>query len=377
MADIAENDETAPTFRFKRRKIAYPRARLESDASPAPVPAEASLQVPSPLITDTASTTSPHDDTEEDVPNLKDILKNRKKPRHRFQETILRKPEVKSDALVHVGEAPLAQHKYSDRFVAQTGQVVGTDDRQMMDYVEARIAEQNHVKYGWPIPAHLAHAVRHLSLTNSTTPNTAAKDAPISASLAGAVTNKPAPDARMAAGMGKLQEIDLGPEATARNIQLTEQARRRMEGLPAEPAVEEPATNPKRKPRRWQKRRNSEDMRRDQMVEAVLRESKLEYFAENPNPNSTNTLGTPTTSTPIDADTAMAEQFRREFLESLESTRNARKPAPPSGGVKEGPKGPKMGGSRSARAAMALREKEEKMRGTGGGKPGGGNTGLR
>lgn len=77
-----------------------------------------------------------------------------------------------------------------------------------------------------------------------------------------------------------MQEIDLGPEATARNIERTEQARRKMEGY-IEPVVEEPPD--KRhlgkdgKPRkRWQKRRNSEDIRRDEMVEAILREAKRE-----------------------------------------------------------------------------------------------------
>lgn len=60
-----------------------------------------------------------------------------------------------------------------------------------------------------------------------------------------------------------------------------------------------------------------------------------------------------------DADDALAEQFRREFLDSIDS-RNQRKPAPPPGpkGAKDQPKGPKLGGSRSARAAMRLQEEQ-------------------
>lgn len=52
---------------------------------------------------------------------------------------------------------------------------------------------------------------------------------------------------------------------------------------------------------------------------------------------------------------ALVEQFRLEYLESIES-RQQRKPVIP--GAKEAPKGPKLGGSRSARAAMRLQEEQ-------------------
>lgn len=159
----------------------------------------------------------------------------------------------------------------------------------------------------------------------------------------------------MAAGMGKLQEIDLGPEAAARNVQLTEQARLRFKGH-TENAVPETNTTEKRRPKRWQKRRNSEDERRDMMVEAVLRESKLGYFSE-------DAPARPSQPSGADADSAMAEQFHRDYMETIESNRIARKPAAAAGATKDAPKGPKMGGSRSARAAMALREREEKTKG--------------
>lgn len=60
------------------------------------------------------------------------------------------------------------------------------------------------------------------------------------------------------------------------------------------------------------------------------------------------------------ADDKIAEQFRREFLDAIQSRRrvarakNTTKPATKT----EAPKGPKLGGSRSARAAM--REMQEK-----------------
>ena len=63
------------------------------------------------------------------------------------------------------------------------------------------------------------------------------------------------------------------------------------------------------------------------------------------------------------ADDRIAEQFRREFMEAVSSRQRRRAPPPVTtrGGKKEDdrPKGPKLGGSRSARAAM--REMQEKQ----------------
>ena len=62
------------------------------------------------------------------------------------------------------------------------------------------------------------------------------------------------------------------------------------------------------------------------------------------------------------ADDRIAEQFRRDFLDAIQSRRRgarARKETTKSGsGKTEAPRGPKLGGSRSARAAM--REKQNK-----------------
>jgi hypothetical protein len=75
---------------------------------------------------------------------------------------------------------------------------------------------------------------------------------------------------RMAAGMGKIEEVDIGP-VTKR----TDEKWRRLENG----EFEQIATGKVRlgrdgKPRRPPKRRNSDDVRRDQMVEAVLSEAK-------------------------------------------------------------------------------------------------------
>jgi len=83
---------------------------------------------------------------------------------------------------------------------------------------------------------------------------------------------------RQPAALGKLQEVDLGPDATSLNVARTEAAKRRMEGVDGEP---EEITGKLRlgkngKPRRTRRRRNSGDIKRDKLVEEVLRESKRE-----------------------------------------------------------------------------------------------------
>ena len=61
------------------------------------------------------------------------------------------------------------------------------------------------------------------------------------------------------------------------------------------------------------------------------------------------------------ADDILAERFRQEYLDSIESrnVQQRKPPVPPGIGNKKGEdktKGPKLGGSRSARAAMRLQE---------------------
>ena len=160
---------------------------------------------------------------------------------------------------------------------------------------------------------------------------------------------------RQPAALGKLHEIDLGPDATMKNIARTEAAQRKLEGL--EPAIDETTGKVRLrrdgKPYGWRKRRNSDDIKRDKIVEEVMRESRLEIYDEpaddNEGPNDDQA-----------ADDRIAEQFRREFLDAVSNRKQKQvQDKKPGRGEKvdEQPKGPKLGGSRSARAAM--REKQE------------------
>lgn len=84
----------------------------------------------------------------------------------------------------------------------------------------------------------------------------------------------------------------------------------------------------------------------------------MEYFEEDRPTNGPAAEG-------ADNDEAMAEQFRQDFLESLES-RHKRKPAAPvkaTEAAKKVSRGPKLGGSRAARAAMHQKRLEDAAKG--------------
>ena len=137
---------------------------------------------------------------------------------------------------------------------------------------------------------------------------------------------------RVAAGHGKIEEVEVKPTAQmAYEEKAAEKIRLGRDG----------------RPRRPPKRRNSDDVRRDQLVEAVLREAKLDFFdAEAP-------IETPNMSTGNN-DEDILERFRAEYYESIEEAKQQqRKPV-----QREAPKGPKLGGSKSARAKMRLQEEQ-------------------
>ncbi|KAK1825784.1 hepatocellular carcinoma-associated antigen 59-domain-containing protein [Podospora conica] len=168
---------------------------------------------------------------------------------------------------------------------------------------------------------------------------------------------------------GKLLEIDLGDEARARNIEMTERARRRLQGLgaDAEETVSRPTKirlGPDGKPWRGKKRRGSEDIKRDQLVEEFLHENSLGVYDIQPEQRAPS-LGVGDDD--MAADERIAEEFRREFMDAVSRGRRKKAaPAPAKPGARkeeEVLKGPKLGGSRNARAAMRdLLLKEQEMK---------------
>lgn len=147
-------------------------------------------------------------------------------------------------------------------------------DSERMAYIDSELARRRHEE--------LARAPNQNQNQDTKTTTTAALHPPKSKDAA--EKNKEIDVQRQPAALGKLLEIDLGAEARAMNVERTEQARRRMAG---EEVDEEAGSDrgkgkggaPVRlgrdgKPWRGRKRRGSEDIKRDKLVEDVLRENR-------------------------------------------------------------------------------------------------------
>jgi hypothetical protein len=118
-------DETAgPAIRFKRRKVAHSK-RVHISKDPPPVSNTQSADV---LSRTDAPLPSEQLEDDNSAPNLRDIIRGRKRPRDRFKDA-MRNVEAPRTELVVV-DTPQKGH-YTSRFVAQTGQVVDRDDKQM------------------------------------------------------------------------------------------------------------------------------------------------------------------------------------------------------------------------------------------------------
>jgi hypothetical protein len=169
---------------------------------------------------------------------------------------------------------------------------------------------------------------------------------------------------RQPATIGKLQEIDLGDEARNLNVQRTQKAQRLLNGELVESdaeATSKPAKvrlGPDGKPWRGRKRRGSEDVKRDRIVEEVLRENGLGIYELPTAAAATDYQGIEGGDEA--ADERIAEAFRRDFMDAVGQRQRKKQqvssqPATRGvGGKKEEEvlKGPKLGGSRNARAAM-------------------------
>ena len=113
-----------PAVKFKRRKTTHTkRTRLEIEDEPT----IAAPQSPD-AIPDDATTPAPEEDSTSLT--LKEILRNRKRPRNRLREAAARAELTKAQALV-LREQDTPKQGYTVRFVPQTGQVVDRDDQQM------------------------------------------------------------------------------------------------------------------------------------------------------------------------------------------------------------------------------------------------------
>ncbi|KAI0176417.1 hepatocellular carcinoma-associated antigen 59-domain-containing protein [Hypoxylon sp. FL1284] len=254
-----------------------------------------------------------------------------------------------------------------NRFAPQTGLAADIVNKHMEEYIEAQLARRHNAvaSSSSSAGARGQSSSQELSQGSEAMPTTTAISN---------TTALPRPQQRNRALQGQLMEIDLGDEARSRNEQLTERATRRLQGEAVEDEEQQPG-RPRKvrlgrdgKPWRSRNRRNSDDIKRDQLVEEILRESKVDNYETPPPPlaGTSGTAGAGAEEEAAAADDRIAEEFRREFMDAMAERHKKRKkasnapPGPPKGSAaaKGGAKddevlrGPKLGGSRNVRAAM-------------------------
>ncbi|KAJ9667822.1 hypothetical protein H2201_002008 [Coniosporium apollinis] len=350
MANI-DNETAEPLFRpSKRRKVFHKRlnddetesAQVPPTSTPAATAAE---ERPLPVVSTAPDTLGQalKETLEADL-SVAEILRRRKMGRARragieFSNTAQTQRSASetprsSNALVVVDQERSVLDAAAGRFAPQTGQSVDVLDKHMMAYVDSKMTALREGASALQSSRQAANSADNVRLPRG------------------------APGQKQAASLGKLHEIDLGSDATMRNIARTEAAFRKLEtGDSVE--VEDTDTGRKirqgrdGKPWRGRKRRNSEDIKRDQLVEEVLKESRLDMYdeAEVSVSNGDDQA----------ADDLIAEQFRQEFMEQIRNNNVRRTQPKPPGAAGKGEvqaRGPKLGGSRSARAAMRAQEEK-------------------
>ncbi|KAK2590641.1 hypothetical protein QQS21_011668 [Conoideocrella luteorostrata] len=205
-----------------------------------------------------------------------------------------------------------------NRFMHQTGLVSTLNDRHMNEYIESRLSSRAD---SGPIQPDQA-------------PNTAAP-----------TDNLPRFGVQPTQH-GKLVEVDLPSSiANPKKTNKTEDSQ---------------APAPRRR-----NRRGSDDIKRDQLVEAFLHENKLDVYDVPAQNSSTITPAGDDRS----ADDRMAEEFRQRYLDDVAARRQRKKPpVQPTRQQQQQAadvlKGPKLGGSRNQRAAVRdilLKQEKEKL----------------
>ncbi|KAK3956422.1 hepatocellular carcinoma-associated antigen 59-domain-containing protein [Pseudoneurospora amorphoporcata] len=393
-------------FRAGKKKRAFRQRAEETDAEPAAqtdswatintssdatATGQTAASTTEPAVSGTvatATTAGPTAKREEDKEggglSVTEVLRLRNAKKHRLGGVAFRAGDVSSPTPQNAEQAMVLHDSGSGgaevqeaailggvakRFAPQTGMVGELVNKHMEEYIESELARRKRLA--------AEHRAQHEggqnggssssnAMTNSM-PNLLAADPTLSVG-GGKVESQRALH-------GKLMEIDLGEEARARNIAETERARRRLEGQILE--EEEDADGrrkkvrlgPDGKPWRSRNRRDSDALKRDQQVEEFLRENRLDVYDV---PSDQPEYATNMEDDEMAADDRIAEEFRRDFMDAMSQRHRRRRPAVnatarPSARNQDAEilKGPKLGGSRNARAAMReklLREQEQSKR---------------
>lgn len=170
----------------------------------------------------------------------------------------------------------------NERFTGYTGQTVDVDKHMYESFASADrpicLMWANEIRMAF-IDSEMAKRYQPESKVDHSVSNQPTQEEVAGGpSLSGHQTREPA-------SLGKLHEIDLGHEATLRNIARTEAATRQMENGQLPTSVDH-ATSETGRPgsdgKSWRnrKQRTEADIARDRLVEEVLRESKCVWYSK-------------------------------------------------------------------------------------------------
>ncbi|OCT53589.1 hypothetical protein CLCR_10401 [Cladophialophora carrionii] len=329
--------DEVPVFRgAKRRKF----TRSREDTTPS------SAQQPSASTSDEKAQRpdeSNDNDQEEAGSRIPTLIRSRKHIRKpvtgvRFTNMEAVHHGNTSTELVRSDESEAKHIDITDRFVGSTGQAVNIDQHIFQ-----------------PLPAD--DTEQDTTVSNNRSP-----------------TNEKKSPANPTAAR-QLAEVDLGTSAHHLNLARTQAALERVKAGQA-PIEDDVKPSKPRRPRlgrdgkpmkpRPRKRRNSEDLARDALVEQFLHENKIDiYDTSTPEPaNVTRREGEGGEVGDPDDDERFAERFRQEFMDAMAERRSRAKSATQTkGATATESRGPKLGGSRSARAKMAQMRQQQQQSG--------------
>ncbi|KAF4958192.1 hypothetical protein FSARC_11076 [Fusarium sarcochroum] len=335
----ATSSETAPEpirFRAGKKRKAY-RQRTQEDEDAV---AETTRSPP------TASTGSIDKPTQRDTPNEDEdgeasvaaALKLRNARRGRLGGVAFRNNNRPDDDTNN--ERALIPHDaddasnseavikgVTDRFTHQTGKLADLNDKHMMDYIESRLSNR---------------------AGENSSQNTSSASTSDPARQTSATASKH--ESGRAVMQGQLMEIDLGDHVRDGNVARTGRVAHGGSAGEGERPAKKPRLRRDGKPWRPRNRRDSDALKRDQIVDEILREARLDLY-EPPPEQTSSTAGADQDGA---ADERLAEEFRQQFLEDVAERQLRKKKAaqPARPGTEEVLKGPKLGGSRNVRAQM-------------------------
>ncbi|KAH8175755.1 hepatocellular carcinoma-associated antigen 59 domain-containing protein [Sarocladium implicatum] len=345
-----------PTIRFrpgKKRKV-Y-RQRDESS--------------PPPQTTTSVTSPPPNRDVDKGVDQEDDdassaALKLRNARKHRAggvgfgsRESDAARPSNSTTALVPSSQDGSDAVAYGmNRFTHQTGLVSSLHDKHMTEYIESRLSrrsEPNRDELQKP--------------QSDNDDSSRSSQAATAAAARGAID----PSVEQPTRQGRLMEVDLS-EVPARRTNRQQQGE--QSAISIAPAPKKQRLGPDGKPWRGRKRRASDDVKRDQLVEAFLHENRLDVYDTTDPSIAQSSSGDAATGADdgTTADDRLAEQFQRQYMDDMARRRQQQRKKPAQGATgsavgaggaagEDVLKGPKLGGSRNARAAVrdALLKKEK------------------